>query len=220
MKPYKMAVSFKLSHADFPSLLNSTLCLPLLACFFCIVFVSIYCCIIRFCPGKFALKHLCNQSLSYLILLVYVICKSVVSFEPIAVNVNFAPVSMWQCVNVVRSIFFHPHVSFITKTLFTTVNLVCHVTVYNVKPVNSAHHIHIVFPYMYYTTSINRHLTYRTHETVTSSPMPLSNLLSSPGIKSHLSPLALDLNLSPRSLYPPGPGLLWTFNMCLCVFIN
>ena len=68
------------------------------------------------------------------------------SFEPIAVNVNFASVPVCQRVNVVRSVFCHPHASFLVKPLFTTVNLVRPVTVYNViKPVSSAHHIRSVF---------------------------------------------------------------------------
>ena len=73
------------------------------------------------------------------------------SFEPVVVNVNFAPVSVCQRVNVVRSVFCHPHVSFLAKPLFTTVNLVGPVTVYNVKSVNSPHHIRRVFPSVHCT---------------------------------------------------------------------
>ena len=83
----------------------------------------------RFCPGNFAPKHLHNPSQSLAFDLAcnvttklkhYVICKSVMSFEPVAVNVNFAPVSVCQRVNGVRSVFCHPHVSFLAKPLFTT----------------------------------------------------------------------------------------------------
>ena len=133
-----------------------------------------------------------------------VICKSAVPFEPVAVNVKFAPVSVCQRVNVVRSVFCHQHVSFLAKPLFTTVTLVRPVTVYSVKSVNSARHIRGVFPSVHCTTSIHRHFSYRRRENVTSFPLPSSNLLSSPGIKSHLSPLTCKLNLSPRPSSPPG----------------
>ena len=121
---------------------------------------------IRFCPGNFAPEHSHNPSQSLIFDLArnvptklkhYVICKSVVPFEPI-VNVNFAPVSVCQPVNVVRSVFRHPHVSFFVKPLFTIVSLVRPVTVYNVKSVNSAHHIRGVFPSVHCTTSIHRHI--------------------------------------------------------------
>ena len=126
------------------------------------------------------------------------------SFEPVAVNVTFTPVSLCQRVNVVRSVFCHPHISFLAKPLFTTVNLVGPVTVYNVKSVNSPHHIQRVFPSMHCTTSIHRKFSYQRHENVTSFPLPSSNLLPSPVIKSHLSPLTSKLNLSPRPSLPPG----------------
>ena len=109
----------------------------------------------RFCPGNFAPKHLhsLSQSLAFDLacnvptkLKQYVICKSVMSFEPVAVNVNFAPVSVGQRVNVVRSIFCDSHVSFLAKSLFTTVNLVSPLTVYNVKSVNLPHHIRMSVP--------------------------------------------------------------------------
>ena len=119
-----------------------------------------------FCPGNFTPKHLHNPPQSLVFDLArnvptkirnYIICKSAVSFEPIAVNVNFAPVSVCQCVNVFRSVFCHPHVSFLAKPLFPTVNLVRPVTVYIVKPVNSAHHICRLFPSVHCTTSIHGH---------------------------------------------------------------
>ena len=124
-------------------------------------------------------------------------------FEPVAVNVNFAPVSVCR-VSVVRSVFCHPHVSFLAKPLYTTVTLVRTVTVYNVKSVNSAHHISGVFPSVHCTTSIHQHFPYQRHENVTSFPLPSSNLLSSPGMKTHLSSLTSKLNLSPRPPSPPG----------------
>ena len=92
----------------------------------------------RFCPGNFAPKHLHNPSQSLAFDLArnvpaklkhYVICKSFMSLESVAVNVNFAPVFVCQRVNVVRLVFCHPHVSFLVKPLFTTVNFVCPVTV-------------------------------------------------------------------------------------------
>ena len=128
-----------------------------------------------FCPGNFGPKHLYNPSqflVSHLARKVltklkhFVICKSVLPFEAFAVNVNFAPVSVYQRVHVVRSVFFffHPHTSI--KPLFTTVNLVRPVTVYNVKPVHSAGHIRRMFPSVHCTTSIHRNLSYRRHENV------------------------------------------------------
>ena len=47
----------------------------------------------------------------------YVICKSVVLFQPVAVNVNLALASVCQRVNVVTSVFCHPHVSFFSQAL-------------------------------------------------------------------------------------------------------
>ena len=145
-------------------------------------------------------------------------------FEPVAVNVNFAPVSVCQHVNVVRSVFHHPHVSFLAKPLFTTVSLVHPVTVYNVKSVNSAHHIRGVFPSVHCTTSIHRDFSYRRHENVTSFPLPSSNLLSFPGMKSHLSPLTLKINLLPRPSSPPGtsspPNFQHvSFSVKICLFL-
>ena len=73
----------------------------------------------RFCPGNFVPKHLHNPSQSLAFNLArnvptkikhYVICKAVMSLEPVALNVNFAPVSVCQRVNVVRSVFCHPHI--------------------------------------------------------------------------------------------------------------
>ena len=137
------------------------------------------------------------------------------SFEPVVVNVNFAPVSVCQRVNVVRSVFCHPHVSFLAKPLFTTVNLVGPMTVYNVKSVNSPHHFRRVSPSVRCTTSIHRNFSYRRHENVKSFPLPSSNLPSSPVIKFHLSPLTSKLILSRRPSFPLEPHLLQTFNMYL-----
>ena len=143
----------------------------------------------------------------------YVICKAVMSCEPVAVNVNFAPVSVCQCVNVVRSVFCHLHVFFLVKPLFTTVNLVGRVTVY-VKPVNSPHHIRRVFPSVHCTTGIHQNFSYWRHENVTSFPLPSSNLLL-------LLLLNLIFHLWLRSLifhqdlhFLLETHLLQTFNMC------
>ena len=178
----------------------------------------------RFYPGNFAPKHLHNpsQSLAFDLgcnvptkLKHYVICNSVMSFEPVDINVNFAPVSVHQHVNVVRSVFCHPHYSFLAKSLFITVNLVGPVIVYNVKSVNSPHHICRVFPFVHCNTSINQNFSYQRHENITSFPLPSSNLPSPPVVKCHLSPLTLKLNLSPRPSFLLKSHLLQTFNMCL-----
>ena len=116
---------------------------------------------------------------------------------------NFAPASVCQRVNGVRFVFCHPHVSFLVKPLFTTVNLVRPVTVY-IKSVNSAHHIRRVFPCAHCTRSIHRYFSYQGRENVTSFPMPSLNLISSPGTRSHLSPLTSKFNLSLRPSYPSG----------------
>ena len=165
MKTYKMAASFKLNHADFPPLLNSTVSKPVsffsssLSCATAsrsfsnkvssISFKSLtkandkpFPWITRFCPGDFAPKHLHNPSQSLTFDLAcnvstklkhYIICKSVMSFELINVNVNFAAVCVCQRLNVVRLFFCHPHVPFLAKPLFTTVNLHRTVTVHDVN---------------------------------------------------------------------------------------
>ena len=236
IKTYKMGVSFKLNHADYPPLFSSAVFRPVSSVSSSLSFTTAsrsfsnkvtaislksltkainepFPRATRFCPGNFAPKHLHNPSQSLAFDLArkvqtklkhYVICKAVMSFEPVALNVNLAPVSVCQSVNVVRSVFCHPHISFLAKPLFTTVNLVGPVTVYNVKSVNSPHHIQRVFPSMHCTTSIHRKFSYQRHENVTSFPLPSSNLLPSPVIKSHLSPLTSKLNLSPRPSFLPG----------------
>ena len=137
------------------------------------------------------------------------------SFEPVALNVNFASVSVCQRVNVVGSIFCHPHISFLPKPSFTTVNLVGSVTVYNVNFFDSPHHIRRVFPSVHCTTSIHRKFFYRRDENVTSFPLPSSSLLPSPVIKSRLSHLISKLNISTRPSLSPEPHLVQTFNMYL-----
>ena len=147
-----MAASFKLNHADFPPLLNSTVSKPVSYVSSSFSFTTVsrsfsnkvraisfksltkasnkpFPRATRFCTGNFAPKHLNNPSQSLAFDLArniptklkhYVICKAVMSFEPVALNVNFALVSVCQCINVVRSVFCHPHVSFLAKPLFTT----------------------------------------------------------------------------------------------------
>ena len=147
MKTCKMAVSFKLYHADFPSLLNFTVSEPVSS-----VSSSLLCTTAsrsfsnkvsalpfksltkasnkpfpsatRFCPGNFAPKHLHNPSQSLAFDLArnvpsklkhYLICKAVMSFEPVALNINFAPRSVCQRVNVVKLVFCHPHISFLAN---------------------------------------------------------------------------------------------------------
>ena len=146
---------------------------------------------------------------SHLILLVtFQLNSNIMLFVNLSCHLNllllmyFAPVSLCQCVNVVRLVFCHPHVSFLSKPLFAIVNLVGPVTVYNVKSVNSQH-ICRVFPSMHCTASVDQNFSHRRHENVTSFPLPSSNLLP-PVIKSHLSPLTLMLNLSARPSFPPG----------------
>ena len=137
------------------------------------------------------------------------------SFEPVTVNVNFASVSVCQCVNVVRLVFCHPHVCFLAKSLFTTVNLVRPVTVYNAKSVNSAHHIRRFFPSLHCTASIHQHFSCRRHENVTSFPYHH---------QIYFPPLVLNLifHLRLRSLifqqdrnFLLEPHFLRTLNMCL-----
>ena len=61
-----------------------------------------------------------------------------------------------------------------------------------------------MFPSVHCTKSIHQNFSYQRHENVTSFPLPSSNLLPSPAIKSHLSPLTWKLNISPRPSFPPG----------------
>ena len=236
IKTYKMAASFKLNHADFPPLLNSTVSKPVSYVSSSLSFttVSRFCSnkvrAIRFCPGNFVPKHLLNPSQSLAFDLArngptklknYVICKTVLSFEPIALNLSFTPVSVCQRVNVFRSVFCPPYISFLAKPLFNIVNLVGPVTAYNVKSVNSPHHICRVFPSVHCTKSIHRKFSYQRHENVTSFPLPSSNLLPSPVIKSHLSPLTSKLNLS----LPPGTSSPPNFqhvssSIKICLFLT
>ena len=116
---------------------------------------------------------------------------------------NFPPVSVCQRVNVVRSMFCHPHVSSLVKPLYTTFNLVCPLTVY-IESINSAHHIRRAFPSVHCTRSIHRYFSYQGRENVTSFSLPSSNLMSSPGTRSHLSSLTSKFNLSLRPSYLPG----------------
>ena len=240
IKTYKMAASFKLNHADFPPLLNSTVSKPVSYVSSSLSFttVSRFCSnkvrAIRFCPGNFVPKDLLNPSQSLAFDLArngptklknYVICKTVLSFEPIALNLSFTPVSVCQRVNVFRSVFCPPYISFLAKPLFNIVNLVGPVTAYNVKSVNSPHHICRVFPSVHCTKSIHRKFSYQRHENVTSFPLPSSNLLPSPVIKSHLSPLTSKLNLSPRPSFPPGTSSPPNFqhvssSIKICLFLT
>ena len=203
-----MAASFKLNHADFPPLLNSTVSKPVFYVSSSLSFITVsrsfskrvraiksltkasnkpFPRATRFFPGNVAPKHLDNlyQLLAFDLarkvptkLKHYVICKAVMSFESVALNVNFAPVSVCQCVVVVRSVFCHPHISFSAKPLFITINLVG--LLYNVKSGNSPHHIRRVFPSVHCTASIHQKFSYHRHENVTSFSLPSSNLLSSP----------------------------------------
>ena len=140
----------------------------------------------RFCPGNFAPDHLHNLSLLLVFAFAcnvptklehYIVCKSVVPFQFIALNVNFAPMSVCQRFNVVRSVFCHPHVSLLAKPLFTTVKLVRPVIVYNVRSVDSAHHTRRVFPSMHCATSIHLHFSCRRRGNVTRFPMLSLNLV-------------------------------------------
>ena len=252
MKTYEMALLFKLYHTDFPPLLNSTVSKPVssisssLSCtttsryfsnkVIALSFKSLnkasnkpFPRVTHFCHGNFAPKHLHNPSQLLVFdrsniptkLKHYVICKSVVLLKPVTVNVNFTLISVCHRVNTVRSVFCHPHV-FLAKPLFTTVKLVHPVTVCDVKSVNSAHHICRMFPSVHCTTSIHQHFSYQRHDNVTSFPLSSSNLFSSPAIKSHLPPLTLKLNLSPRpssslgtSSPPNFQHLLSSIKICL-----
>ena len=171
-----------------------------LNCFFCFFFalnlvlklvINLFLVPLAFVLETLAPTHLHNPSQSLVFdfarnvpikLKHYVICKSVAPFQPAAVNVNIAPVSVRQHVNVVKSVFCHPHVSFLAKPLLTTVNLDRPVTVCNVKSVNSAHYIRRMFPSVHCNTSIHRPFSYRRYENVTSFPLPPLNLISSPSI--------------------------------------
>ena len=92
--------------------------------------------------------------------------------------------------DVIRYIFCHAHVSFLAKTLFTTVILV--------RPVTSADHICRVFSSVYCAASISRHFSYRRHENVTNFPLTSSDSLSFSWRKFDPPLLTSKLNLSSR----------------------
>ena len=124
MKTYKMGASFNLNHADFLPLLNSTVFKPVssvsssISCTTASRSFSNKVNVLSFksltkasnksfprATGNFAPKHLHNPSQSFVFDLArnvptkykhYVICKSDVPFESVAVNVNFAPVSVFN----------------------------------------------------------------------------------------------------------------------------
>ena len=95
-----------------------------------------------FCVGSlFLTKWTFNQNLLFLILfLVSQHNLSVISFKPVPVNVNFAP--MHVRVNAVRSVSCNLRVSFLAKPMFIYLNTVHFLNVCNaVKSVSSTHHI-------------------------------------------------------------------------------
>ena len=55
-----------------------------------------------------------------------------------------------------------------------------------------------------------RHFSFRRHKNVISFPLPLSNLLSSPGIKSHPPSSTSKINFSSRPLFLPEISSPWT----------
>ena len=176
--------------------------------------------IIRFFLGNFATKHL-NNPLQLLVfnlvrnvptqLKHHFLCKCVMSFEPVLVNVEFTFVSMCQRFKVVRSAFCHSYV-FLVKPLFTAANLVRSLTVYNIiNSVNSAHDIRRAFPSVDFTASIHRYFSYRRYGNVTDFSLPSSVLLSSPGSTPH-SPISTSkLKLSSRPSFPPETKSLGNF---------
>ena len=128
----------------------------------------------RFSPGIFALSiYIILFTCLYLILLVMFQINSNITlfvdmprrFNPSLLMWNLHP-SVCQRVNRIRLVFWHLHVLFFTKPLFTTVNLARPVTVYIAKSVNSPHHIRSVFPSVHCITSIHRHFSYRERENV------------------------------------------------------
>ena len=211
MKTYKMAVSFKLNHADFLPLLNSTVFKPV-----SFVSSSLSCTTAsRSFSNKvssISFKSLTKASnkpfpwTTHLILLVtFQLNSNIKLFVNLLCRLN-SSILMWishpcLCVNVLM-FYCHPHVPFLAKPLFTTVNLHRTVTVHNVN-----------------------YFTYQRCWNVTSFPLPSWNLLSSPGIKSHLSPLTLKLNILPRPLSPLGTLSLPNFHHVslsnkICLFLN
>ena len=90
--------------------------------------------------------------LYFILLVMFQLNSNIMLFVNLSYHFNLL-LLMWishpclcQCVNVVRLVFCDLHISFLAKPFFITVNLVHPVTVYNVKPVNSARHICRVFP--------------------------------------------------------------------------
>ena len=94
--------------------------------------------------------------------------------------------------------------------MFCHPNLICPVTVYVVKSLNSAH-IHRMFLLVHCNISIPRHFSYWRRGSVTSFSLPSSNLLSSPGFTSHPPPSTLKLNLAPRHSFSCETPSPWNF---------
>ena len=81
-----------------------------------------------------------------------------------------------------------------------------------------------LFPSMHCNSSIPRNFSYRRHENDTRFSLPSSNLLSSPGSKSHSQRLNLKINVLSRPLFPSGTTSPRNFqhmpsSIKLCLFL-
>ena len=234
-KSYKMAVAFKLNNTDFPPLpfpsaskpvLSMSASLPFItACkpfprninirSFAIAINTPISSVSRILEDNYFPKFILNPSKSPISNLACNIpvkhnqrsnCKSVQSFQPVAINVNVVSVHVRHRLHVVKSVFFcHQHVSYLAKPIFLTVDTatdtlnVCNV----VKYVSSTHNVRKVFRSTHNSISIPRQVYCPENDNnIANSHLPLTNLLSSSETKSSTSSLTLNLNFSE-----------WTFSL-------
>ena len=162
IKSYKMAVSFKLSNAEFPPLLflstsksvsSISASLPVItACkpfprniinrSFVIATNTPISSVPRISQDSFFPKLILNTSQSPISNLAcnipikhnqQSVCKSVQSFQPIVINVNVISVPVRHCLHVVKSVFPNQRVFCLAKPIFLTVDTVTDTpNVYNI----------------------------------------------------------------------------------------
>ena len=131
--------------------------------------------------GKFVPNQMHISSKSFLSDLVFsvstksnhdLVCNSVVSFEPVPVNVSFVPVHVR--VTIVKSVSCNLRASSLAKSIFINLNAAHSLNVCNaVKSVSLAHHICRAFPVTHDVISNHRQASY-----------PKTNVLSSSRTKS------------------------------------
>ena len=216
-----MTVSFKLKNAEIPPLLFPSTSKPvssisaslpfITACkpfprniinrSFAIATNTRISCITRFSQDNFFPKIILNPSQSPITNLASNIpikhnqqstCKSIHSFQPVAVNVNVVSVPVRHRLHVVKSVLHHQRVFCLAKPIFLTVDTVTDTP--NVKYVTSTHNAHNVSPSTLNSITIPTQVYCpKNNNNIANSYLPLTNQLSSSETKS--STLSLTSNL-------------------------